>query len=328
MAAVGIAGLTLGGGMGWLMRKHGMTIDNLLEVDVVTADGRLLTATETEHHDLFWALRGGGGNFGIATGFRYRLHPVETVLGGAIVYPATREGLRAYAEATAAAPDELTTITFVGEGAAAAVHPRRGARHAGAPDPAVLHRRPRRRAAGAGAAADARRSHSARRHDRLRRRIPALYDLTDMAAISRPHAIRNAFLRELAGRDDRDHPRLRQPRDLSVRSRRAPRVGRRDGARPGRCHRLRASRQGVLHRRRQLLGGRSQRPERHVAWTEAFWQAVAPYTDGAYAGFLGDEGDDRVRAAYPPATYARLAAIKRRYDPDNVFRSNANIQPA
>ena len=97
VSAVGVAGLTLGGGMGWLMRKHGMTIDNLRAVDVVTADGRLLTASATEHPDLFWALRGGGGNFGIATGFRYLLHPVDTVLGGAIVYPATREGLRAYA---------------------------------------------------------------------------------------------------------------------------------------------------------------------------------------------------------------------------------------
>jgi hypothetical protein len=90
-----------------------MTIDNLLEVDIVTADGQLLTASEAEHADLFWAVRGGGGNFGVATRFRYRLNPVETVLGGAIVYPATSEGLRAYADVTAAAPDELTTITFV-----------------------------------------------------------------------------------------------------------------------------------------------------------------------------------------------------------------------
>ena len=106
VAAVGIAGLTLGGGMGWLMRKHGMTIDNLLAVEVVTADGRLLTASETDNPDLFWALRGGGGNFGIATAFRYRLHPVDSILGGAIVHPATREGLRAYAEAR---PRQLPT---------------------------------------------------------------------------------------------------------------------------------------------------------------------------------------------------------------------------
>src|SRR5690606_14581362 len=113
VAAVGIAGATLGGGMSWLMRKHGLTIDNLLEVEVVTADGQLVTASEAEHPDLFWALRGGGGNFGVATGFRYRLHPVGTVLGGAIVYPLSGEELRAYADAVAAAPDELTTITFV-----------------------------------------------------------------------------------------------------------------------------------------------------------------------------------------------------------------------
>jgi FAD/FMN-containing dehydrogenase len=115
VAAVGVAGLTLAGGMGWLMRKHGLTIDNLLEVDLVTADGRHLTVNDAEHPDLYWALRGGGGNFGIATGFRYRLHPVGTVLGGALVYPATREGLRAYAEVAATAPDGLTTITLVGK---------------------------------------------------------------------------------------------------------------------------------------------------------------------------------------------------------------------
>ena len=108
----GIAGLTLGGGLGWLSGKHGLTIDNLLSADVVTGDGRLLTANATENPDLFWALRGGGGNFGIVTSFEYQLHPVgPTVYGGMIAYPlsAARDVLRFYRDFTKAAPDELTT---------------------------------------------------------------------------------------------------------------------------------------------------------------------------------------------------------------------------
>ena len=197
VAAVGIAGLTLAGGMGWLMRKHGMTIDNLLAVDVVTADGQLLTATETEHHDLFWALRGGGGNFGIATGLRYRLHPVDTVLGGAIVHTATREGLRAYAEVVAAAPDELTTITFVGNAPPLPFIPAEAhgtpvhliiPAYTGDLDAGQRALDPLRTLAGRAPLADTTGPTP----------YPALYDLTAMAAISRPHATRNAFLRELS----------------------------------------------------------------------------------------------------------------------------------
>jgi FAD/FMN-containing dehydrogenase len=196
VSAVGVAGLTLGGGMGWLMRKHGMTIDNLLAVDVVTADGRLLTANATEHPDLFWALRGGGGNLGIATGFRYRLHPVDTVLGGAIVYPASREGLRAYAEAVAAAPDALTTITFVGKAPPLPFIP--AAAHgtpvhlivpcySGEHDAGQRALAPLRTLAGRTPLADTTGPTP----------YPALYELTAMAAVSRPHAIRNAYLRGL-----------------------------------------------------------------------------------------------------------------------------------
>ncbi|MBV9355081.1 MAG: FAD-dependent oxidoreductase, partial [Chloroflexi bacterium] len=112
-ASVGLGGLTLGGGIGWMVRKDGLTIDNLLSVELVTADGRLVRASEDEHPELFWALRGGGGNFGVATAFQFRLRPAGTILGGAVVYPATRAVLRGWADYAAQAPDELTSMAFI-----------------------------------------------------------------------------------------------------------------------------------------------------------------------------------------------------------------------
>ncbi len=111
VSKTGIAGLTLGGGLGWLMRKHGLACDNLLSADIVLADGQLLTATATQNEDLFWGLRGGGGNFGVVTSLEYRLHPVGPVLGGGVFYPAekTREVLRFYRDYATSSPDELST---------------------------------------------------------------------------------------------------------------------------------------------------------------------------------------------------------------------------
>jgi FAD/FMN-containing dehydrogenase len=326
VAAVGVAGLTLAGGMGWLMRKHGMTIDNVLAVDVVTADGQRLTASETEHPDLFWALRGGGGNLGIATGFRYRLHPVETVLGGAIVHSATRKGLRAYAEATASAPDELTTITLVGRAPPLPFIP---AEAHGTPvhliipcyvgdlDAGQRALTPLRTLAGRTPLADTTGPTP----------YPSLYDLTATSAVSRPHAIRNAYLSELT--DETIDIVLdfvgRATSPFSI-------VALRELG--GAMARVPADATAFAHRDKAFYLAADNawendpQPERHIAWTEDLWRAVAPHTDGAYAGFLGDEGDDRVRAAYPPATYARLATIKRRYDPTNLFRFTPNVQPA
>lgn len=326
VAAVGIAGLTLAGGMGWQMRKHGMTIDNLLEVELVTADGRLVTASADEHPDLFWAVRGGGGNVGIATGFRYRLHPVGTVLGGAIVYPATRELLRAYADAVAAAPDELTTITFVQKAPPLPFLPTEA--H-GMPVHVILPCYTGNLDAGRRALAPFR---SLAGHTPLADTTgpipyPALYDLTTMAATSRPAAIRNGFLREIS--DETIEIIL----DFVNRST-SPFASAALRELGGAMARVPAEATAFAHRDKAFyvaatnLWEEGQPPEPHLAWTEEFWQALAPFTDGAYAGFLEDEGDARVRAAYyPPSTYDRLAAIKRRYDPDNLFRLNQNIRP-
>jgi FAD/FMN-containing dehydrogenase len=326
VSAVGIAGSTLAGGMGWLMRKHGMTIDNLLAIEVVTADGRVLTANETEHPELFWALRGGGGNFGIVTGLRYRLHHVGAVVGGAIVYPATRDGLRAYADAAAEAPDELTTITLVGKAPPlpfipADVHGSpvhiivpcyTGEPAAGQRSLAVL-----RRLAGRTPLADTTGPMP----------YPALYAITDMAATSRPHAVRNAYVRELAGETIEiilDFVnRATSPFGVIALRELGGAMGRVPVDATAFAHRDKA-----FYIAADNAWEDEARPGRHVAWSDAFLRAVAPYSAGAYAGYLEDEGEDRIGAAYPPATYTRLAEIKNQYDPDNLFQQNANIRPS
>src|SRR5438132_153972 len=114
-SSTGVAGLTLGGGHGWLMRRYGLSCDNLLSVQLITADGRLVAASADENPDLFWGVRGGGGNFGIVTSFEFRLHPVTTVLAGFVLYPLTRarEVFRVYRECVETAPDELTAAVLI-----------------------------------------------------------------------------------------------------------------------------------------------------------------------------------------------------------------------
>ena len=324
VASVGVAGLTLSGGMGWLMRRFGMTIDNLLAVDAVTSDGQLLHASEREHPELFWGLRGGGGNLGVVTRLTYRLHPVDTVLGGAIVHPATRSGLRAYADAAAAAPDELTTITFVQHAPPLPFIP---AEAHGTPVHVILPCYVGDLAAGKRALAPL---HDLAGGTPIADTVrpvpyPDLFGLTDVAATPRPHAIRNAFVRELTDSTIdvilEFVDRATSPFSLVALRELGGAMARVGNDETAFAHRDKAF---YLAADNSWDGGDA---DQHVAWTEQFWRAVAPQTDGAYAGFLADEGDERVRSAYPPATYARLAEAKQRYDPDNRLRSNANVHP-
>ena len=326
VAAVGVAGLALGGGFGLLSRKHGMTVDSLLGVDLVTAGGHLVTADAETHPELFWAVRGGGGNFGISIELRFRLHPLDTVMGGAIVYPATSRILRAYTDTAMAAPDELSTLAFVMQAPPFDFLPtEQHGRHVlsilacdtGDADTAHDRLNAFRSLAGTAPLAD------------TTGPIPytALTDFTAQAALSRPHAVRSGFLREIS--DETLEAMLEWcARPTSPFGMAMLRVL------GGAIERVPNDATAFAHRDKiaflnlQNAWDEPADADRHVAWVEAFWQAVAPATDGAYANYLGDEGADRVGAAYPPPTFERLAAIKRRYDPTNVFQSNANILPA
>jgi FAD/FMN-containing dehydrogenase len=327
-AGVGISGLTLGGGLGWLTRKVGLTIDHLRSVDLVTANGEHIRATADDHPDLFWALRGGGGNFGIVTGFEFGLVPLGSIVGGAIFYPATAATLRDYVASAADAPEDVGTIAFVMQAPPLPFLPREvhgtvvlfiTVCYAGPLESADRALASLRALGGTTPIADTTAPIA----------YTSLWDLTKEAAVSRAHVVHSGFLRAL------DETTLNavlqhchQPTSpMSVAQLRV--LG-------GAMARVPADATAFWHRDKPLMltiiNGWDAAPgvpdEKHIAWADSFWQAVAPQTDGAYSNFLQNEDAERIRAAYPPETYARLAGVKRTYDPENVFRLNVNIRPA
>jgi FAD/FMN-containing dehydrogenase len=325
VAAVGLGGHTLGGGFGWLSRKYGMTIDNVIAAEVITAEGQFLTASDAENSELFWALRGGGGNFGIATRFQYRLHPVSEIVGGVLVYPARREVLQAYVDAASAAPDELATITstlqapplpFIPvEAHGSSVFMMIGC-YAGDIETSQHAFGPFRSLGGHTPLADAVGPMP----------YPALFELTQMGAARRSQAIRAGFM------DVIDETTIDSMLD-AVAHATSPFSMVMLRVLGGEMARVSPETTAFSHRDKPLYfaiqngwdDAGDPRADEHVAWTESLWQALAPRTAGAYANFLGDEGPERVRAAYAPAAFDRLMEIKRRYDPENVFRLNATI---
>ena len=328
VAAVGLGGHTLGGGFGWLSRKYGMTIDNVLSAEVVTAAGEIMTASEDENSDLFWALRGGGGNFGIATTFHYQLHPVSTIVGGMLVYPATQEVLRSYVEAASGAPDELSTLTSVLQAPPLPFIPEDAygtpvfmviACFAGDRDATEQAYTPFRSLGGLSPLADTVGPMP----------YPALFDLSKMGATRQPQAIRAGFMHDI---DEKMVDAILDAisRASSPYSKVMLRVL------GGEIARVPASATAFSHRDKPIYfainnawdDARDPRAGQHVEWSEALWRVLAPRTAGAYANFLEDEGPERVRAAYSTEDFARLTSLKRRYDPDNVFQLNANIPPA
>jgi FAD/FMN-containing dehydrogenase len=323
ISTAGIAGLTLGGGWGYLARKHGLSCDNLLSVDIVTADGRFLTASASENADLFWGLRGGGGNFGVVTSFEYQLHPVGPVFAGIVAYPiqTAKTVLELFREVTSTAPEELAfdivLITLpdgtpivgmnicyngpiaVGEKVV------RPLRSAGSP---VL--------------------------DQVGP-IPytAAQQLLDTFYPSGLRSYwKSSFLKEISDGTLETMVAYCGRRPTPI------------------CHGIiehqlggavrRADREATAFAHRDVeysftsLGVCADPgdAEKCVRWAREFWAAMQPYsTGGVYVNYLGqeaDEGPERIKAAYGPERYARLVALKNKYDPTNLFRLNQNIKPS
>jgi FAD/FMN-containing dehydrogenase len=321
--SVGIGGITLGGGVGYLVRKFGLTIDDLLAAEIVTADGRLLHVDAETHPDLFWAIRGGGGNFGVATRFRYRLHPLDGIVGGMLILPATPDVVAGFIAEAVAAPDELSTIANVMPCPPMPFVPEE--RHGELVVLALL--------AYAGDAAAGERAIAPLRAladpiaDLVRPMpYPEIYPPDDPDY--HPMAVsRTMFL----DRIDRDVARLIVDRleasDASMRVAQLRVLG-------GAMARIPADATAFAHRTSRIMvnlaafyDGPDDKLVRE-AWVAEFVAVLEQEDRGAYVNFLGDEGDERIRAAYPGSTWDRLAAVKARYDPTNLFRLNQNVPPA
>ena len=323
-ASVGIGGLTLGGGIGWLVRKYGLTIDALLAVEIVTADGRQVTASADSHPDLFWAVRGGGGNFGVVTRFQFRLYPVGEILGGALFMPATPEVVRNLVPISLAAPEELTTISFLMHVPPAPFAP---AEHVGKLSVAIMFVWCGEPGAGQAALEPFRKVADPLFELAMPMPYPGIYQMLTEAEKRGYGAHRSRFLTALD--DDAVDAIL-----ASMAAPSSPAAMIQIRALGGAMARVPADATAFAHRDAQVLvliitpyEDPATEPV-HVAWTRALFDALAPNDAGVYSNFLESEGEARVRAAYPRGTFERLAEIKRRYDPANLFRQNQNIRPS
>ena len=327
VSTTGIAGLTLGGGHGYLSRMHGLTIDNLVEADVVLADGTFVTATESQHVDLFWALRGGGGNFGVVTTFVFRAHPVSMVWGGPIFW-ALEHGKRVmqwYRDFMRTAPPELSSFLALKTVPSSAPFPEEiwgrkicalfscyngpqesaeeatKSLHEALPEPIFAH---------VGMAP-----------------FPSLQSLFDPLYPEGMHWYwKGDFVKELSDEaiDLHLEHAMRAPSELSL-----THLYPIDGA----VHCVGPSETAWNCRDAtwsMVIAGIDPDPAKANAlksWAQTYWEAIHPYTmRGAYINFMMDEGQDRIRATYGD-NYDRLVAIKEKYDPTNFFRVNQNIQP-
>ena len=326
-ATVGVGGLLLGGGIGWMVRKHGLAIDHLRAVELVTADGEFLRASADENSELFWGLRGGGGNFGIATAFEVDLHPGGMVLGGAVFYEATEaeDVLRGYARYAEAAPDELSTIVMLMQAPPAPFIP---PDKQGTPIVAILVCYTGDLTEGKRVIAPLRQLATPLADIIGPMPYPAIFALTEEASVrGLQHHVRSLFTRTLSDDDVIRTIARESAATMSAGTLVQLRVL------GGAMSRVAADATAFAHRDKQAMvmvtnfGPPSADAGELHARTEQLWQALRPYADGVYVNFLMDEGEQRVHEAYPPATYARLAALKRRYDPTNLFHLNQNIMP-
>jgi FAD/FMN-containing dehydrogenase len=323
-ASVGIGGITVGGGIGYLVRKHGLTIDSVLAAEVVTAAGDILVADERHHPDLFWALRGGGGNFGVVTRFKYRLHPLPAFTGGPLVLPATPEVLAGFVAAAEAAPEELSTIAMVMPLPPLPVIPPEAHGRlalvgmiAYAGDPVAAERAIAPFRALATPFAD------------LVRPGPysSMYlpeNLEERPAVS----LRTLFMERVGLEEARRIIESLQASDAPMKMAQVRVLG-------GAFARVPAGATAFAHRQSRIMAAflamyppSPDAMARHDRWATGCMTALRQDDTGAYVNFLALEGPERLRAAYPGPTWERLRQVKRRYDPENLFHLNQNIPPA
>jgi FAD/FMN-containing dehydrogenase len=323
----GLAGLALGGGIGWQMRKHGLTIDHLVSADVVTAAGEVLRVSADHHPDLFWAVRGGGGNFGIVTAFEFNLVPIgPAVHGGVVLYPAerARDVLRAYRDWAAEAPDEVTTILILRRNA----FPWAPAETQGRPILGVgaLYAGP----AENGARALAPLLHlgpvlASSVQTRLFTQHQSMLDASAPAGrlyYWKSHympAITDAAIEVI----DAYAWRFDSPVSFTLLSHMGGAIRQRSDAETAFTGRDAEFTININAAATEL-----DLYERDRAWVREWFDALAPHsTGGVYVNFMGDEGNERIRAAYGKEKYRRLVELKASYDPDNLLRINQNIKP-
>ncbi|MEW6401211.1 MAG: FAD-binding oxidoreductase [Chloroflexota bacterium] len=322
--SVGIGGITLGGGIGFLVRKYGLTIDNLLAAEVVTADGQLLRVDSKSNPDLFWAIRGGGGNFGVATRFQFQLQPVDGIVGGMLFLPATPDSIASFVAEAAAAPEELSTIANV---MTAPPMPFLPQEYHG--KPIIMAMMVYVGAADAGERVVAPfRALATPLADMVRpMKYPEMYPPAEGEEYHPIAAARTMFMdsvdRSLA-ETMLDHIKA-STASMAVAQLRV--LG-------GAMARVPEEATAFAHRKSKImvnLAAVYENPNekaKHEAWVSEFNGTLQQGDRGAYVNFVGDEGAERVRAAYPGRTWERLAAIKAQYDPTNLFRLNQNIPPA
>src|SRR5215217_963465 len=322
--SVEIGGITLGGGVGYLVRKHGLTIDDLLAAEVVTADGELLRADAKSHPDLFWAIRGGGGNFGVATRFQFRLHEVDEIVGGMLILPATPEVIASFVTEAEAAPEELSTIANVMTAPPMPFLPAEV--HGQLVIMAMLVYAGEEVEAGQRAVAPFR-ALAEPIVDMLKPMpYPEIYPPEEEDF--HPTAVARTMFIDSVDRD------VSQTILEHLRASEAPMRAAQIRVLGGAMARVPAEATAFAHRSSRIMvnvaafyEGTQERPARE-AWVSDFAAALEQGDGGVYVNFLGDEGEGRVRAAYPGSTWDRLIEIKSRYDPTNFFRLNQNISPA
>jgi FAD/FMN-containing dehydrogenase len=321
---VGIGGLTLGGGAGFLSRKYGLTIDSLLSAELVTADGKVTQVDPDNHPDLFWAIRGGGGNFGVATAFRFQAQEVAEIVGGMLILPATAQNIASFVELARKAPEELTTIAnvmkappmpfleedLIGKPILFTILVYAGDAETGEEVVAPF------------------RELDAPILDMVERGTYAgIYEGEEEGAPPFIFAIRNMFA---DGIDEADAASILESLEAST----APMAVAQIRVLGGAVARVPEDATAYAHRNRPIMvnvASAYEQPgdaEIHEAWVANLAKILSDGGQEAYVNFLGDVDEDAVRQAYPSGAWERLRQIKRRYDPGNLFRLNQNIPPA